>query len=312
MAAKSAKTKKHTAPKKTKPTASKKAVTTLSTPIVYAPLPTVLQLTRQTGRLLWVQRGVLSGITVVYGLLSLLLVRGLGAGVDVAQLRDQLSNQVAGSFAAYVQLLGNTADSTNPSAGSYQLILFIIATLALVWALRRVTAGERVSVKDAYYRGMHPLIPFVLVVLVIALQLLPALIGMSVYQLVVLTGIAATGFEVVLWGLGALVLALVSMYLVVPSIMALYIVTLPGMTPILALRTARRLVKGRRWTVLRKMLFFPVVALLAAGIGMVPFILIVPVVAGWLLFALGFVGVATGHVYFYNLYQRLLHEQQAT
>lgn len=311
MAAKSAKTKKRTTAKKTKPTASKKTVAAPPAPIVYAPLPNVVQLTRQTGRLLWVQRGMLSGITLVYGLLSLLLVRGLGAGVDVAQLRDQLSNQVAGSFAAYVQLLGNTADSANPSAGSYQLILFIIATLALVWGLRRVMAGERVSVKNAYYRGMHPLIPFVLVVLVIALQLLPALIGMSVYQLVVLTGIAATTFEVVLWGFGALALALLSMYLVVPSIMALYIVTLPGMTPILALRTARRLVKGRRWTVLRKMLFLPVVALLAAGIVMVPFILIVPAVAGWLLFALSFVGVATGHVYFYNLYQRLLHEQQA-
>jgi hypothetical protein len=156
---------------------------------------------------------------------------------------------------------------------------------------------------------MYPLVPFVLILLVMALQMLPTFIGLSVYQLVVIAGIAASAVEIIFWGLGALALALLSLYLLVSSIVALYIVTLPDMTPLTALRSAKQLVKGRRWTIMRKMLFFPVLCLLAAAIIMLPFILVVPALAGWLLFALGFVGVAAGHAYFYNLYQRLLDEQ---
>lgn len=279
---------------------------------VYAPIPTVIQLTKQAARLAWLQRRVLGGITLVYGLLSLLLVRGLSSGVDVAQLRDQVSNHVAGSLAAYVQLLGTGPGTANPAAGIYQVLLFIIASLALIWALRHLAAGETASVKEAYYRGMYPLVPFILLLLVIGLQLLPALIGVSVYQLVVLAGIAASTLEVVVWGLAALALSLLSLYLVVSSIVALYIVTLPGMMPLQALRSARQLVKGRRWTILRKVLFLPIVLLIGLGIVMVPFILVAPAAAEWLLFALGFAGVAAGHVYLYNLYQRLLDEQTVT
>ena len=55
---------------------------------------------------------------------------------------------------------------------------------------------------------------------------------------------------------------------------ALYIVTLPDMTPMKALRSARELVRYRRWTVLRKVLFLPLMLLVVAAIIMVPIIIL--------------------------------------
>lgn len=278
-------------------------------PVVYVPLPNVIALTKKAGLSLWAHKRLLGGITLVYGLLSLVLVRGLGAGVNVAEIRDQFANHAIGSVSAYLQLVGSTGGTSNAAAGVYQLILFIIASLAVIWALRHALAGERIKTRDAYYKGMYPLVPYSLVMLVIALQLLPALIGMSAYQLVIISGVAASTAEVIIWGLMALGTVLISMYLLASSIIALYVVTLPNMTPMMALRSARKLVKARRWTVLRKMLFLPVVLLIGLGVILIPFIFVAPMIAGWLLFVLGIVSLVVGHVYLYTLYQELMNEQ---
>lgn len=277
--------------------------------VTYAPLPNVIVLTKQAALLLWNNKWLLGGIALIYVVLSLVFVQGVGGNLGVAELRNQFSSQVVGTLAAYAQLIGNSTGSSNPAGSVYQSVLFVIVSLAIIWALRQVVAGEKATIRNAFYRGMYPLVPFMLVLLVIGLQLLPMLIGASLYQLVVVSGIASTTIEVALWGLVALALALLSLYLLVSSIVALYIVTLPNMTPLQALRAARELLRRRRWTVLRKMLFLPLALLVVAGIVMVPFILLLPLAAGWVLFALGIVAIVAAHGYIYNLYRELLNEQ---
>lgn len=298
------KTRKTKASKKPK---TRKVVAPVAKPIVYAPIPSVIALTEQTGRLLWKFKELLGSITVVYGLLSLLLVRGLGAGVNFAELREQV-----GGFSAYAQLLSNPSGTSTQAAGVYQIFLFIIVSLAVIWALRQSTAGDSVTTRDAFYRGMHPLVPFILVLLVIGFQLIPTMIGIALYQFAVVGGVATSTVEVALCGLGVLALSLVSLYFLASSLMALYIVTLPSMTPLLALQTARRLVRGRRWTILRKVLFLPLAVFVAMAVVMIPFALLVPVLASWVLFAFGAAALVVGHAYLYNLYQELLNEEQAT
>ncbi|HEY1064178.1 MAG TPA: hypothetical protein VGE30_02650 [Candidatus Saccharimonadales bacterium] len=274
-------------------------------PVVYARIPNVFILTKQAAVLSWRNKKLLGGITLTYLILSLLFVRGLGAGPNFTELREQL-----GTASAYGQFLSNPSGAETPAAGTYQLILFILVSLATIWALRRTVAGDTVTTKDAFYRGMHPFVPFVLVLMVIGLQLIPALVGVSAYQLAVLSGIAASTVETIVWAVGAFALSLVSLYFVAASVLALYIVTLPEMTPLLALRMGRRLVRGRRWTVLRKLLFLPLVLILTVALIMAPFIFLVPIVASWVLFILGAIALVVAHVYLYNLYQGLLREQQ--
>ena len=152
---------------------------------------------------------------------------------------------------------------------------------------------------------MYPLIPFVLVLMVIGLQLVPLLVGSALYSAVINNGIAVMAIEKIIWAIGCFLLALLSLYMICSSIFALYIVTLPDMTPFKALRSARQLVLHRRWTVLRKVLFLPVALLIIAALIMVPLVILLTPLAQWIFFALTMFGIAIVHSYMYNLYREL-------
>ncbi len=92
------------------------------------------------------------------------------------------------------------------------------------------------------------------------------------------------------------------------SIFALYIVTLPDMTPLKALRSARELVKGRRWAVILRLLSLPVILLIVAAIIMVPIIIVLTPVAQWVFFLLTMFTLVAVHAYMYTLYRELLNE----
>jgi uncharacterized membrane protein YoaK (UPF0700 family) len=92
------------------------------------------------------------------------------------------------------------------------------------------------------------------------------------------------------------------------SLFALYIVTLPDMTPFKALRSARELVRHRRWTVLRKILFLPIILLVVAAIIMLPIIIWLTSLAQWVFFLLTMFALVAANAYMYTLYRELLNE----
>jgi hypothetical protein len=150
------------------------------------------------------------------------------------------------------------------------------------------------------------LIAYLLVNLVIILQLIPALLGMSLYNTVMANGIAVGAVEqigwlfVLLFGLG------LSLYFVSSSLFASYIVTLPGMTPLKALRSARKLIAFRRWSVIRKILLLPVIFIVVLAIIFFPLIVFIPAVAEVLFMVVSLAFVIIGHSYFYKLYREML------
>jgi len=281
----------------------------------YPSLPNVLQLTKTTTQMLWSNKAVLGGIALIYGLLSILLVQGLAATTDVVSVKQQLNQvftgnlgSIASSFSVFMILVGSAGSGSSQSAGVYQFFLGLIASLAIIWALRQLYSNVTIRIRDAYYRGMTPLVPFVLVLLVVGLQLLPMLIGSSIYSTVISNGIAVTAIEKLLWLALFLGLTAVSLYFISSSVIALYIATLPDMTPLKALRSAKELVKNRRWLVIRKLLFLPVALLVAAAVIMLPVIAIIPIIAPWLFFVLTMLALVVIHTYIYTLYRELIRE----
>lgn len=275
-------------------------------------LPSVRKLSRTTVLTLAGSWKVFLGIALVYALLSLVLVRGLGTSVDVDQLKSQtspllggVSGQVLVNVSAFATLLssGNTASS---AAGAYQLMLTVVISLATIWALRQVLAGKYVRLRDAFYRGMYPLVPFVLVLLVVLLQTVPALIGGLLYNLAVTYGVAYSTPEKLMWGGLFAALAWVSIYMLCSSLFALYIVALPDMTPMKALRSARELVRYRRSAVFIRLFLAALVLLLVMVITIMPLVAILPAAAPWALFIYGIVGLIVANVYMYVLYRELL------
>lgn len=253
------------------------------------------------------------GIILVYGLLTIVFVRGFSGSLNLQELKTNLSHLFAGKWGnlsvgvtLFGLLLGNASGGTSAASGTYQSLFLIVVSLVMIWSLRQVQAGNKVGVKEAFYNGLYPLIPFLLVLIVIGLQLIPLLIGSALYSLVINNGIAVTFIEKAVWGLLFATLSLLSLYMVSSSLFAIYIVTLPDMTPMKALRSARELVRYRRWSVLRKVVFLPVALLVGAAIIFIPLILIYAPAAQWIFFACVMASLAIIHSYLYTLYRELL------
>lgn len=278
-------------------------------------LPGSWQLARQAATVLWSRRTIFGAIILIYGGLTIVLVRGLAGGTDVSELKRQLTQAFSGQFGALASslsilavLVSSSGNGSSPTAGTYQFFLAVVVSLAIIWGLRSAGAGQAFRARDAYYNGMYPLVPYILVLLVIGLQLLPLLIGSSIYSTVVNGGIAVHLAEKLFWLAVFLGLAGLSLYWLSSSLFALYIVTLQGMTPLRALRSARQLVQGRRWQVLRKLTALPVFLLLTAAVIMLPIILWLTPLAQWVFFVLTMAVLAAVHAYMYSLYRELLNE----
>lgn len=252
-------------------------------------------------------------IVVIYGILNVLLVRGLSGGLNLVQLQDSLKELTQGnwsnlnsSFVIFGYLLGTATSTVSDVASTYQTFLVIYISLVTIWALRHAWNAKRVQVSQALYEGIAPLIQFILVLAVVFLQLIPFYIGSFAFQTVNTSGLAVTGVEKMVWGVLYAVLALFSLYMVTSSLFALYIVTLPGMRPVKALRSARNLVRYRRFTVLRKILFLPVILMVIAGAIFIPLIMVAPAVVEPLFFIASMVSIVLIHSYMYSLYKELL------
>ncbi len=252
-------------------------------------------------------------VVLVYGVLNIIFVTGIGGTGDISTAQSNIKANSSGQgltfgngAALLGDLLGNSGNTNSSTAGTYQVLFLLIGSLAIIWTLRQVHAGKPVRARDSYYRGIYPLIPFILVLAVIGIQLLPFIVGAFLYSTVVSGGIAVLAVEKVAWAFVFFLLALLSLYMICSSFFALYIATLPDMTPMKALRSARQLVLYRRWSVMRKLLFLPVVLLMGASILMLPVVLFLAPAAVWIFFALGMIGLAIFHSYMYLLYRALL------
>ncbi len=252
-------------------------------------------------------------LTLIYGILTIILVRGLGGSLDLSSIKDTLKEGFSGSYASLLTgislfsiLLSTAGSSSNQSGGVYQSLLVVIMSLAVIWALRQIQAKHKVSAKQAFYQSTYPLIPFVLVLLIVGLQLIPLAVGSWLYSTVVNNAIAISGLEKFIWALMAMLLSLFSLYMLCSSLFALYIVTLPDMTPLKALRSARQLVLHRRWAVLIKILFLPVALLILGAIIMIPIIIYLTFLAEWSFFLLSMFTLVVVHAYMYTLYRELL------
>jgi polyferredoxin len=144
------------------------------------------------------------------------------------------------------------------------------------------------------------------VLLVIGLQFIPLGVSSWLFNVTLVSGLAVTAAEQVMWSILCFLLALLSIYMVSSSVFALYVSTLPDMTPMKALRSTRELVKNRRWEVLRKVLYLPLVLLIAGAIITVPVILFLTPLAEWVFFILSMAALAITHSYIYSLYRKLL------
>lgn len=245
----------------------------------------------------------LLGIVLVYSILNLIFVsdviENIANAVKDIDNKKSFSDALGGFSSIYSR-------SNGASTSAVQSILLILESLVIIWALRHLFASEKVSVKSAYYKAMTPFVPFFLIILVILIQLLPITLGAGALSLIFSTLFIGSGLISALLILVFTLLAGWSLYMISSSLFALYIVTLSDMEPMRALRSAKNLVRFRRWSVARKILFLPIFVLLLIAVIIIPLIMYASFLVTPVFFALTMLSILFVHTYLYNLYRGLL------
>lgn len=275
------------------------------------PLPGSFHLVAKVFQILRHNWKTLGGIVLVYLILNIVFASGI-SNVSSAfdsiktNLNTNSGNSLAHAAGGFASLVGSSGSSGSATGSTFQSILFVIESLVIIWALRHILSGQVVSVKQAYYKSMAPLVPFLLVIAVIIIQLLPVTIGATVLAAIATSIFTGSSAATIVSAVAFIALAAWSIYMVSASIFALYIVTLPDMQPRQALRSAKDLVRFRRLIVIRKVLFLPLFILVAMGIIIVPLIIYASFIVPAVFYGLSMAAILFVHTYLYSLYRGLI------
>lgn len=275
------------------------------------PLPGAFRLSWRAALIFRQHWRTLGGIVLVYLILNIFFASGI-SNVSSAfstiksDLQANNGHNLAKAAGGFASLVGSAGASGSSTGSTLQSVLFVIESLVIIWALRHLLSGQLVSVKQAYYKSMSPLIPFLLVIFVIIIQLLPMTIGAAVFAAIVTSVFPGTALASLLSAIALILLAIWSLYMISSSIFALYIVTLPDMQPRQALRSAKDLVSFRRLIVVRRILFLPLLIFVVMGLVIVPLILLASAIVPAVFYILSMLAILFVHAYLYSLYRGML------
>lgn len=200
----------------------------------------------------------------------------------------------------------------------YAVLVGLMVWLTTVWLLRNILAGRKVSLRDGLYNAGAPIVSTFVVFLVLIVQVLPAALAFIGYNAAVASGLLNGGVEAMLFWMAAGLLMILSLYWVTSTAVALVMVTLPGMRPFEAVKTAGDLILGRRVRVLLRLIWMVIVTAIVWLLVSLPVVLLdlwlkqlIPAIE-WLpiiplmLLAMGSVSIVWMASYVYLLYRKLV------
>ena len=248
-------------------------------------LPGVLSFTGEVTRTLWRHKKMFTWLAVLYALLYAVLVGMMSQdtyGTLSSTLREAGSQVIEGEWGALPQASGLLLSIVTTGIGSggaeaqqvFTVLIFLMVWLTTVWLLRNILAGHKVKLRDGLYNAGTPLFAMIVIVLFIIVQLLPVGIAMIGYSAADATGLLSGGAPTMLFWLAAGLLVVLSIFWVTSSLFAMIIVSLPGMYPYQAIRTAGDMVLGRRVKILLRWFWMAVVVAVSWIVVLIPVILL--------------------------------------
>lgn len=231
----------------------------------------------------WKQRRLFGLLTLVYAILSGLIV-GIASQDTYTQLTDALKETGGDLFQGNFGEIGKASlllaatitggANATPTEGQqiYGGIFILLIWLTTVWLLRNILAGHAVRLRDGLYNAGAPIVSTFFVGLILLVQLLPLGLAFVGYSAAISSGLLSGGVAAMVFWTVASLLAVLSLYWVTSTIIALVIVTLPGMYPLRAIKTAGDLVIGRRMRILLRLLW------MLLGVAVVWIVVMIPIV----------------------------------
>ena len=248
-------------------------------------LPGYWAFTNYVRKTLWQNRTLFVWLMLFYGAVTVLLV-GMASQDTYSQLNEVIRSTSGdifkGSWGALGQASLALATGVTGSLGTsltevqqvYAVIIGLFMWLTTVWLLRAALAGPRPRLRDALYNAGGPIIPSFLVALFLVIQLVPVALAVIGFTALLPYGILDGGVEAMLFWTCALLLLGLSLYWITSTLVALVIVTLPGMYPLKAMQAAGDMVAGRRVRILLRLLWLFFIVILLWLVVMIPLILL--------------------------------------
>lgn len=216
-------------------------------------LPSSWQFLKDTYKLVSSNKKLFVAMIACYVAVQIILVYIFGGGFNPSQAKQEIREILGGEASAYSVAYGfanylfiSIGQRNNEILGVYQNFVSIIFMLATIWVIRQKTAKEKFTKSDIIYKSQYPLIQFIVILFILGLSFIPISISGFLYSATIVGGIAVTILEKVLWIFVCFLLVLLSIYLIIPGLLAMYIVTLPEVSPKTAYMSAWRLLEGRR------------------------------------------------------------------
>lgn len=174
-------------------------------------------------------------------------------------------------------LLSFGQPSEEQELNNYYAPASFMMTLAIFWAATRITYNKEVSLKEAYYKGTSSAVKFFLVSAVVALSLLPFLLGAGIFSVSLLPGSGASMIERIIYGLIWLLFSLASLFLFSRVVFGLHEVVMTDASPVQGLKNSWKRTRRHSLSVMGRLLvlgliaglFMLLSALLATGISLV-------------------------------------------
>jgi hypothetical protein len=249
----------------------------------------------------------LLGVSMVYAVLYFILVMGLSFSTSVQESAITGTSKVGDAFSSVFSVFGSSSLSGNGGSDTtvlVQFILFLVASMAFVWTMRKLQALKKIKMRDAYYKGTATLIPTILVSFILVATLLPVVGGSSLLATALQNG--GTGTEIAIVTIISGLMLLFSCYLFAMFWPAFYIVSLPDTKPFQALRSSMKVTKKRRFAIIRKALVIDILMILLMFVVLIPIALVLPSLIPVVSFLLLFIIFGIMHSYLYTLYRSLL------
>lgn len=248
-------------------------------------LPGYFAFTSYVRKTIWSNRRLFGLLIVFYILITIFMV-GIASQDAYNTLKNTLDT-TSGSVLSngfgeigkagllfLTTITGGLSQSLTDIQQVYTGIIMLIIWLTSVWLLRNILAGHKVKLRDGLYNAGAPIVSTFAVMILLLVQLLPFALVLIGYSAASTSGLLAGGVESMLFWIAAGLMTALSLYWITSTLFALVIITLPGMYPFQAIKTAGDLVVGRRLRILLRFLWMLLSTVVAWAIIMIPIIMI--------------------------------------
>jgi len=248
-------------------------------------LPGYIAFTNYVTRTIWINRKTFGFLGILYALMTVLLV-GIASQDLFSTMANTINTTSGDLFASGFGQIGKagllfvtatTGGLSQPLTESQQIyagIITLLTWMTSVWLLRNIMAGHKVKMRDGLYSAGSPIVSTFIIALVFIIQLLPLALAFIGYAAASATGLLDSGVEAMLFWIAAGLLAVLSIYWSTSTFFAMVIVTLPGMYPYRALKTAGDIVVGRRLRILLRLIWMVFMVIFTWAIIMIPIIML--------------------------------------